>query len=102
MKYGLKQRDIKNIQKAVKDFPEIEKVIIFGSRAMGNFKNGSDIDIAIKGQNITRKIITRFTGLLNYELPIPFFIDVVNYDSISNNELMKHIDNEGKLLFERD
>ncbi len=102
MKFGLRQRDIKNIQKAVKDFPEIEKVIIFGSRAMGNYKNGSDIDIAIKGHKISRQITTRFTGMLNYELPIPFFIDVVNYNSTSNNELMKHIDNEGKLLFERD
>ena len=46
--FGLKHRDIENIQKALNMFPNITKAIIFGSRAMGNYKNASDIDIAVQ------------------------------------------------------
>ena len=51
--YGLLDRDIKYIIKALEQHDEIEKAIIFGSRAMGNYKKGSDVDIAIIGENVT-------------------------------------------------
>ena len=57
--YGLLERDLKYILEAVRKYPEIEKVIIFGSRAMGNYKPGSDIDIALKGQNVNRTTVIR-------------------------------------------
>ncbi len=101
MKYGLNERDIDCILKAVQEFTEVERVIIFGSRAIGNYKKGSDIDIAIKGENISKETITRLSGILNDELPLPFFFDVVDYKTISNNELKKHIDDNGKIMFER-
>ena len=44
--FGLLDRDIKYIIKALEQHDEIEKAIIFGSRAMGNYKKGSDVDIA--------------------------------------------------------
>lgn len=83
-------------------FPEIEKAIIFGSRAMGNYKKGSDIDIAILGNNINDKTITRLSATLNEEKPIPYFIDIVNYNSITNIQLKEHIDKEGKVLFRKE
>ena len=46
---GLLDRDIKYIRKALEKYDEIEKAVIFGSRAMGNYKKGSDVDIAIDG-----------------------------------------------------
>ena len=45
--YGLLERDIRYIKKALEQCEEIEKAIIFGSRAMGNYKNGSDVDIVV-------------------------------------------------------
>ena len=45
MKFGLKEKTITDIQSVFATVPEIEKAIIYGSRAKGNFKNGSDIDI---------------------------------------------------------
>ena len=50
--FGLLDRDIKYIIKALEQHDEIEKAIIFGSRAMGNYKKGSDVDIAIIGENV--------------------------------------------------
>jgi predicted nucleotidyltransferase len=99
--FGLLKRDLDFIFQAVLKFPEIEKAIIFGSRAMGNYKKGSDIDLAIVGEKITYQIKTRLSSIINQELPIPYFIDVVDYKSITNKDLVKHIDTEGKVIYKR-
>ena len=59
MNIGLNQTEIKEILKTVIQFPEIEKTVVFGSRAKGNFKKGSDVDLAVKGKNITYKVIAK-------------------------------------------
>lgn len=81
---GLKDRDIENIIRASRELPEIEEVILFGSRAKGIQKNGSDVDLAIKGRNVTDKTTKRFSTKLNEELPLPYFIDIVHYETIRN------------------
>ena len=85
-----------------KRFPEIEEVVIFGSRAMGNFKKGSDVDIAVKGDKVTDDTVTRLTSVLNEELPIPYVIDVLDYASIKNRALLKHIRIYGKKFYSLD
>ena len=95
------ERDLKYILKAVNKYSEIEEVIIFGSRAMGNYKKGSDVDIALNGEYVNRKIVCRLSDDLNEEYPLPYFFDVVNYNDISNEELKKHIDNAGKIVYKR-
>lgn len=90
--HGLFERDFKFILKAISDYSEIEEVIIFGSRAMGNYKKGSDVDLALKGEGVNRKTVSRLSDALNEEYPLPYFFDVVNYKDISNEELKKHID----------
>lgn len=97
--FGLLKRDLDFLFEALIKFPEIEKAIIFGSRAMGNYKKGSDIDLAIVGEKITDQMKTRLSSILNQELPIPYFIDVVDYKSITNKDLVKHIDTEGKVIY---
>ena len=99
--FGIYDNSFTLILDSLKKFTEIEKAIIFGSRAMGNYKKGSDIDIAITGKNINDKIVTRLSSILNQELPIPYFIDVVDYNSITNNDLKKHIDKEGKIVYQK-
>ena len=61
MKYGLTERDIKYIIESIKTFSEIKEVVLFGSRAKGKFKNGSDVDMAIKGENITHSTVTHLS-----------------------------------------
>jgi len=82
-------------------FPEIESAILFGSRAMGNFKNGSDIDIAIKGKEITDGICVKVSGILNEELTLPWQFDVIHFESINNNNLTEHINRVGILIYSR-
>ena len=96
--FGLKDRDIKNIQKALGQFPNIKRAIIFGSRAMGNYKQASDIDLAIDLGMRNDDTLVRLSGILNEELPIPFFIDVIDIAAIKNQALLEHIKKAGKEL----
>ena len=100
MKYGLKNRDIKYIIESIKTFSAITEVILFGSRAKGNFRNGSDVDMAIKGENITHNTVTRLSYLLNEEKPLPYYFDIVHYEIIDEPGLTEHIDRAGIVLYE--
>lgn len=99
--FGLLPRDMEYILKAFKKYSEIESVYIFGSRAIGNYKKSSDVDIAVKGINLDRRTVNRISDELNEEYPIPYFFDVIHYDIISNEELKKHIDEFGKIIYKR-
>lgn len=96
--YGLLIRDIDYMVDAIKKYPEISETIIFGSRAIGNYKKGSDVDIAIKGGKVDRKTIARLSDDLNEKYPLPYFFDIVNYNEISNKELKNHIDTFGRTI----
>ena len=98
---GLLNRDITSLQKAFREFPEIEKVVLFGSRAMGNFKKGSDIDIAISGEGITSRTVSKLSAILNEESPLPYFVEVIDYQILTNPELKQHIDQFGKEIYNR-
>ena len=99
--FGLIERDIEYIVKAMKQFNEIEKAIVFGSRAMGNYKKGSDVDIAIIGEGIDSNTIYKLDDYLNEVYPLPYFFDILQYNSIANENLKNHIDNEGKIIYEK-
>ncbi len=98
--FGLTNSQYNLIRDALISFNDIEKVIIFGSRATHKFRPGSDIDLAVAGKNLKSNIITRLASHLD-DLPLPFMFDVLNYDQISNIELKNKIDLEGKLFFEK-
>lgn len=100
-KFGLLDRDMENLNKAFLSYNVVEKAVIFGSRAMGNYKKGSDIDIAIFGKNITYDILIRISGQINEELPIPYFVDVIHFETTENKELKAHILTEGKIIYQK-
>lgn len=62
-----------NIITTMQQFPEIEKAAIFGSRAKGTYKPGSDLDIAIWGDDISFSTLSRLHAILEEESPMPYF-----------------------------
>lgn len=77
--------------------PNITDVILYGSRAKGNFRNGSDIDIAIKGDPIADRQLTQIS--MDYDdLYLPWKMDVTVYATLSNADLKDHIDRVGITL----
>lgn len=100
-RFGIYEKSYALILEALARFPDIKQAIIFGSRAMGNYKQGSDVDIAILGENLRLETRSKLHGLLNEELPIPYFTDVVNFNTIDNKELKKHILEKGIVFYKR-
>ena len=78
--FGLTHKDIADIIAVLRTYPEIEETVIFGSRAIGTHKKGSDIDLAIKGDELTHRIISRLISQLDEELTIPYFFDIIEYN----------------------
>lgn len=97
--FGISDRSYTLILNAFSDFSEIDEVILFGSRAKGNYSNGSDIDIAIKGSRINFSTILKISSKLNEDIPVPYYFDVIDYSKISNQNLRNHITWVGKVLY---
>jgi len=100
-KFGLSKMAITCITDCIKRHVNVEKVIVFGSRAMGNYKKGSDVDLAIFGDKIGLDDVSKIQYELNEVLPLPYHFDVVNGLQIDNTDLEKHIKVQGKVFFRR-
>lgn len=99
-RWGLEDTHIRMITDTIARFPEVVEARIFGSRAMGNYKPGSDVDIALFGDkplSCTAKIGT----ILNEEQPMAFQFDVVDYSKIENPDFKAHIDEFGQALYRK-
>lgn len=95
---GLSEFEVNEILLFVKRFPEIERVILFGSRAKGTYKRGSDIDLAISGAALSYSIINELSYLLNEESTLPYYFDLLNFADISSPALLAHITEYGVQL----
>lgn len=76
---------------------KIKNILLFGSRAKGSTKKSSDIDLAIVGDDLGFRDVCKF-GMKLDELDLPYKIDIVNYNAITNHELKEHIDRVGVSL----
>ena len=99
MKYGLKQEVIEGITNAFQKVKTIEKVVLYGSRAKGNYRNGSDIDIVLFGKNLTldNSVYPLMEEL--EELYLPYSFDISIFNHIDNENLIEHINSIGKTIF---
>ncbi|MFC3416223.1 nucleotidyltransferase family protein [Algoriphagus hitonicola] len=100
-KFGLLESDMASILEIIGNQDLVEEVILFGSRAKGNFRTGSDVDLALKGVSLTFEIVSHISYLLNEETNMPYHFDLVNYHQIQEPELIKHIDQVGIEIFNR-
>ena len=96
MKFGLKERYYDELKALYFLFPNIDEIIIFGSRARGDYREYSDIDIAIKGE-LTKLEIALIREHLE-ESKIPYVTDVVEYSKIVDKKFKEEIDKEGEIL----
>lgn len=80
--------------------PEIAQVILYGSRAKGNFQNGSDIDLVIKGESVSHSQLLALENRLD-DLLLPYSMDLSLLHEIGNPELIGHIQRVGVVLYEK-
>ena len=100
MDFGLENETIKRIQEVFGQFPEISEVLLYGSRAMGNFKPGSDIDITIKISRPNLDMMNSISMQLD-NLMLPYLFDLSFYSHIQNKDLLTHIGRVGKVLYQK-
>ena len=88
MKFGLNEKVVKDIVSILEKYSEVESACIFGSRARGDYRKGSDIDIALFGENLTFQINTKIYFEID-DLYLPYKIDLINFNSLTNEEKFK-------------
>jgi predicted nucleotidyltransferase len=98
--FGLKTSVLENIADIVKRHPQVEKAILFGSRAKGTHHPGSDVDIALKGDSLNLAQLNQIQLELD-DLPLPYTFDICIYHRIDNPDLRRHIQRVGKILYQR-
>lgn len=102
MNFGIPTKSMTLIKKAMAEIREIERAVIFGSRSMGNYKNGSDVDMVIYGNDITMNLVNKLSMELNEILPLPYYFDIFHYESLENVQLKEHIDKFGKMFYTKE
>ena len=98
MEYGLDDSDMKLMQQIFSQVGNIEKVLLYGSRAKGTNKAFSDIDITLVGDRLTDSNLMDVMSSLS-ESSLPYFCDVSLYKNITNRALLSHIERRGKVIY---
>lgn len=100
MPYGLQPEIIDKLIKLFSSINNIDKVILYGSRAKGNYSNSSDIDITLKGSNLNLTLLNKLSLQID-DLLLPYTFDLSIYDHLNNKELVEHIDRIGRVIYEK-
>ncbi len=100
-RFGLKESTINEIISVFAKYPKIEKVLLYGSRAKGNYRNGSDIDLTLIGDELS------YSHLSSIELDIddlflPYSFDISIFKDIDNLNLVDHINRVGIVFYKKD
>ena len=100
MKYGLPQSAIQKICNVLSHYRQVEKAILYGSRAKGNYKNGSDIDLTLHGDHLTLNILFRIMDELD-DLLLPYTIDLSIHHTIGDPDVIEHIQRVGVTFYDK-
>lgn len=98
MEFGLKNQEIKALRDVLASVPEVEEAIIYGSRARGTNRISSDIDMTLKGSNLTCLQLALLDAKID-DLYLPYFVDLSLFSMIKNTDLIESIEREGKVLY---
>ncbi len=91
---------METIQNIFAKYLAMQKVVIFGSRAKGTYKYGSDIDLAVINEGVPETIISKINSAFE-DSSLPYYVDLVNYSTLTHWELKDHIKRVGVLFFTR-
>ena len=98
--FGLKPEVITQINHIFAEYPEISKAILYGSRAKGNYKNGSDIDLTLISDRLSHRQLLQIQNQID-DLLLPYSVDLSIFSSIDNLHLIEHINRVGITFYER-
>lgn len=100
MKFGLPDSAIQKIRAVLKQYPHVEQAILYGSRAKGSYKNGSDIDLTLRGEGLTLEVLLSILNDLD-DLLLPYTIDLSVMKDINDPNLIDHIQRVGIIFYDK-
>jgi predicted nucleotidyltransferase len=101
MSHGLSADTVDRITSVLAAFPEVEKAVLYGSRAKGDYRKGSDIDLTLFGDGLTDTVMSRIYWALD-DLSLPYKIDLSLFSRLKHLALIDHIRRVGIVLYTRE
>lgn len=102
MRYGLSDQVIAQIQAVLRKYPQVRRAVLYGSRAKGCYKPGSDIDLTlVGGDDLTLDVLHHISWELD-ELPLPYTFDLSLFHQIDDLDVIQHIQRVGVVFYERE
>ena len=101
MKYGLSEQTLQKIHDVFIRYPQVEEAVLYGSRARGDYKNGSDIDLTLHGgDTLTHIILSKIANDLDDQL-LPYTIDLSIFKNIRNPDMVEQIERVGIVFYKK-
>ena len=100
MNHGLSESTVERIREVLANFPEVEKAVLYGSRAKGTHRPGSDIDLTLYGSGLNQSLLARIDAELD-DLLMPCQMDLSLFVSLTHPALLDHIRQVGVIFDER-
>lgn len=101
MQYGLSDHALEKIREVFVCYPQVEEAVLYGSRARGDYKHGSDIDLALRGgKELTHTLLSRIANDLD-DLLLPYTIDLSIFKKIRNADMVEQIERVSVILYKK-
>ncbi len=100
LKYGLSETTVVQITGALTRFPEVEQAVLFGSRAKGTYRRGSDIDLALVGEALDWRKVGQIDDALD-DLLLPYEFSLIEFSKDTDPEVAAHIRRVGIVFYEK-
>ncbi len=99
-RFGLSEMTIQKVCAVFARYPQVEEAVLYGSRAKGNYKHGSDIDLTLRGQSLTWNVLYKLLQEID-DLMLPYTFDLSIFSQISDPDLVDHIQRGGVTFYEK-
>ncbi|MEM9267010.1 MAG: nucleotidyltransferase domain-containing protein [Cyanobacteria bacterium P01_F01_bin.13] len=100
LQFGLESSTIEAISGIFRQYAEIERVVLYGSRAKGNYRPGSDIDLTVIGKDLSHEQLLSIEHQLD-DLLLPYLFDLSIFSHIEDPDVIAHINRVGLIFYEK-
>lgn len=98
--HGLPAAVVERINATLARFPEVQPATLYGSRAMGSYRPGSDIDLTLSGEHLDQRVLARLDAALD-DLLLPWRFDLSLQAELKSAALLDHIARVGQVFYTR-